>query len=139
MKKLESLPLPVPLYHFKQPSRLNPRQLPFKLLRMKSLDQEGLLHVDVSESQARDSWFIGHTWQIVMCERCNGWKHIGWKFTPTTGGEIEAFYAVIVSAGKDEVVPTILLRLHTKYPYFSLIVSPLVGNTLGSLSTRLAL
>lgn len=85
--------LQVPIYHFRQPSRLNPKQLPFKIVRMRSIPMEGLVVVPVDYTSAADSWFPEYSWDILMCQ-CSTWKHLGWKFTGKTTGHV--FYALIV-------------------------------------------
>ena len=56
----------VPVYHFKQSARLNPDQLPFKLVRMQSIDMTGVLILPVDSASASDSWFPGYTCKTVF-------------------------------------------------------------------------
>eukprot|EP00747_Dinoflagellata_sp_TGD_P185969 gnl/TRDRNA2_/TRDRNA2_42769_c0_seq1.p1 gnl/TRDRNA2_/TRDRNA2_42769_c0~~gnl/TRDRNA2_/TRDRNA2_42769_c0_seq1.p1 ORF type:complete len:218 (+),score=54.89 gnl/TRDRNA2_/TRDRNA2_42769_c0_seq1:43-696(+) len=83
----------VDIYHFKQPRRLSELELPFKVLPLRQVELTDIEVMEVSPRQALDSWFPGYAWSILICARCEG-THIGWKFTPTAGGE--AFYGLIV-------------------------------------------
>mmetsp|Transcript_1850 Transcript_1850/g.5601 ORF Transcript_1850/g.5601 Transcript_1850/m.5601 type:complete len:227 (-) Transcript_1850:203-883(-) len=86
----------VPIYHFKQPDRLNPQQLPFKLIRTRTINPEGLLIIPVDAAAASDSWFPDYQWDILVCSSCDGYQHLGWRFTPKLAGAGETFYALIV-------------------------------------------
>lgn len=50
----------IPIYNFKQPGRLNPDQLPFSIVRVKSIDMTGLHIIPVDPISASDSWFPGY-------------------------------------------------------------------------------
>ena len=54
----------VPIYQFKQPDRLNPKQLPFKIVRMKSIELSGIHFFSVDSSMASDSWFPGYSCRV---------------------------------------------------------------------------
>uniref|UniRef100_A0A7S0E2X0 Uncharacterized protein n=1 Tax=Hanusia phi TaxID=3032 RepID=A0A7S0E2X0_9CRYP len=86
----------VPIYHFKQPDRLNPQQLPFKLIRTRSVNPDGLLIIPVDPAAANDSWFPDYRWDILVCSSCEGYQHLGWRFSPKIAGAGETFYALIV-------------------------------------------
>ena len=92
--------LPMVLYNFRQPARLNHQQLPFKIVLMDSIGQ-GALEIEVDDHQARDSWFVGYQWSVLVCTTCqNNMAHIGWKFS-STDGTGESFYALIVRVKED--------------------------------------
>merc|ERR1711871_474606 len=90
----------VPLYHFQQPARLSSLELPFKLLLLRDVPLEGIHELTVDPREAMDSWFVGYTWTIVVCERCDGVTHLGWRFTSTSDGS--NFFALIVDYKDDE-------------------------------------
>merc|ERR1719313_2982202 len=75
------LGVPVPLYRFRQSSRLTSKPLPFQIVLVNRLDQSGVLTIPVPMTQAADSWFPEYYWSIVVCESCGTMKHLGWKFT----------------------------------------------------------
>ncbi|CAJ1439707.1 unnamed protein product [Effrenium voratum] len=93
--------LEVTLYNFRQPRRLSHLELPFKLLLLRALDLTDLEVLEVSPEQARDSWFVGYEWSIVICRRGSG-RHLGWKFTPRGHTNEAPFYALIVAASEVE-------------------------------------
>merc|ERR1719189_1204446 len=93
--------LDITIYHFRQPRRLSELQLPFKILPLRRIDVTDLLLLEVPPQQSLDSWFPGYAWSILLCGRCGG-RHIGWKFTPTSPGAAEAFYALIVETVDSE-------------------------------------
>jgi len=84
----------IDIYHFKQPYRLSELQLPFKILPLRNVDLTDMQLIEVTPRQALDSWFPGYAWSVLVCRRCEG-RHLGWKFTPTTGNGAP-FYALIV-------------------------------------------
>eukprot|EP00290_Baffinella_frigidus_P002440 CAMPEP_0180186808 /NCGR_PEP_ID=MMETSP0986-20121125/43189_1 /TAXON_ID=697907 /ORGANISM="non described non described, Strain CCMP2293" /LENGTH=250 /DNA_ID=CAMNT_0022140853 /DNA_START=80 /DNA_END=833 /DNA_ORIENTATION=- len=92
--------LTVPIYQFKQPGRLNPDQLPFRLVRTQLVVGAGLHEVAVDPVSSHDSWFPAYSWTILMCKSCDGWRHLGWRFTPkasdTGGVGLVPFDALIV-------------------------------------------
>merc|ERR1712216_764028 len=90
----------VPLYLFQQPARLSALELPFKLLLVRHVPLEGLVELSVDPREAMDSWFVGYALTIVVCERCDGVTHLGWRFTSTSGAD--SFYALIVDYHDDE-------------------------------------
>lgn len=95
----------IDIYHFKQPGRLSELELPFKLLPLRAVELSDVVEMEVSPTQAMDSWFPGYAWSILVCTRCDG-THIGWKFTPTTAVGGQAFYALIVeTVDKEEEDP----------------------------------
>jgi hypothetical protein len=83
---LLSATLQVAIYHFRQSARLNPDQLPFKIVRMRNIPMDGVVIVPVDATSAMDSWFVGYSWDIVICQQCSDWKHIGWRFTNNSTG-----------------------------------------------------
>eukprot|EP00041_Stephanoeca_diplocostata_P005599 m.64691 g.64691 ORF g.64691 m.64691 type:complete len:210 (-) comp15893_c0_seq13:1741-2370(-) len=85
---------PVPIYYFKQPTRLSEAELPFKLVLMRTIGTfDGFEVVQTPESiNAYDSWFPGYRWDCIVCKSCDGYTHMGWQFS--NGREI--FYAFIV-------------------------------------------
>mmetsp|Transcript_32143 Transcript_32143/g.50174 ORF Transcript_32143/g.50174 Transcript_32143/m.50174 type:complete len:233 (-) Transcript_32143:215-913(-) len=87
----------VPVYHFKQPHRLNPGQLPFKLIRTSFIESSGVIEVPVDPKAAHDSWFPQYYWDILICNSCQGVQHLGWKFNPKDPSSgLAPFYALIV-------------------------------------------
>jgi len=92
----------VPIYHFKQPDRLNPKQLPFRLIRSRTVDPTGLVIVPVDARSSHDSWFPQYKWDILVCNACDKMLHLGWRFTPKEPGTGEAFYALIVDYNEDQ-------------------------------------
>eukprot|EP00285_Hemiselmis_virescens_P014464 CAMPEP_0173391954 /NCGR_PEP_ID=MMETSP1356-20130122/18680_1 /TAXON_ID=77927 ORGANISM="Hemiselmis virescens, Strain PCC157" /NCGR_SAMPLE_ID=MMETSP1356 /ASSEMBLY_ACC=CAM_ASM_000847 /LENGTH=217 /DNA_ID=CAMNT_0014349661 /DNA_START=12 /DNA_END=662 /DNA_ORIENTATION=+ len=84
----------VPIYHFRQSSRLNPKQLPFQIVRVRTIDTTGATIIPVDPVSAADSWFTGYSWDVVVCEQCDGWRHLGWHFRSNATGE--SFFALIV-------------------------------------------
>ena len=92
--------VPMVLYNFRQPARLNHQQLPFKIVLMNSIGQ-GALEIEVEDHVAKDSWFVGYQWSVLVCTTCqNNMAHIGWKFT-STDGTGDSFYALIVRVKED--------------------------------------
>merc|ERR1712176_877413 len=88
------LGVPVPIYHFKQPSRLSEAELPFHLILVSDVDdKEGLHEIPVDFSNSSDSWFLTYHWTPVVCVSCDRYQHVGWKFT--RNGDF--FYALIVA------------------------------------------
>mmetsp|Transcript_3688 Transcript_3688/g.8068 ORF Transcript_3688/g.8068 Transcript_3688/m.8068 type:complete len:229 (+) Transcript_3688:130-816(+) len=100
------LSVPVPVYHFRQPSRISDLELPFRLVLVSDIDAAPhlLREIPVPHSVAVDSWFPGYVWSPVVYSGCsddgNGPVHVGWKFTNPTSGEF--FYALIIDAKDDE-------------------------------------
>lgn len=90
----EWMGIDVPLYLFQQPARMSTLELPFKLLLVRDVAQEGLVELQVDMNKAIDSWFVGYYWSVILCEKCDGVTHLGWKFTSTA--DAESFYALIV-------------------------------------------
>jgi len=114
----------VPIYHFQQPGRISPQQLPFSLVLVSRLDRVPHQEIFVEDKSKReDSWFLDHYWSPVVvcaCElSCNDnnttarnnipeadrFLHIGWKFTSLVdqsgvtndgGTELSSFYALII-------------------------------------------
>ena len=93
--------VPVVLYNFRQPARLNHQELPFKIVLMTTVGP-GALELVVEEAVARDSWFVGYKWSVLLCTTCqDNMAHIGWKFT-SVDGDPSSFYALIVRVKEDE-------------------------------------
>lgn len=95
--------IPVPLYRFKQPSRLSELELPFKLLLLRHVPMDSLTLLQVPRLLAEDSWFPGYRWSVAVCESCGGKGdsiHIGWQFTHINGGD--TFFALIVMSKQTE-------------------------------------
>lgn len=101
------LSVPVPVYHFRQPARLSPRALPFRLVLVSDIDsaaaRDALRAVPVDPAAAADSWFPGYAWAPVVYAGCDGPVHVGWKFSNQGG----FFYALIVDA-KDDAKDSVL-------------------------------
>lgn len=91
----------IPVYHFKQPERLSELQLPFKVVRVKQLDPTGIVELSVPPRMSADSWFVGYSWSIVMCQQCQHPLHLGWRFTSNANPQ-DFFYALIVSYGDNK-------------------------------------
>ena len=93
------LGMQVPVYHFKQPSRLSHLELSFKMVLMRNLvDASGVVEVPVDMRQAVDSWFPDFYWgYLLICTECSTPVHLGWKFVPKykMNGST-SFYALIV-------------------------------------------
>lgn len=85
---------PIPIYLFKQPSRLSEAELPFKLVLLRTIgDFDGIEVVHTPKSiNAYDSWFPGYRWDCIVCKSCDGYTHMGWQFS---NGQ-DKFYALIV-------------------------------------------
>ena len=96
----------VPLYLFRQPDRLNPQQLPFKLLLQKRIILKGVEELVISDKDgATDSWFDGYRWSILLCASCSGDQesnhmHIGWRFESIVDPS-EHFYALIAKTNEE--------------------------------------
>jgi hypothetical protein len=91
--------VPITLYNFRQPARLNHQQLPFKIVLTNHVGP-GALELAVDEKSSRDSWFLGYKWKVLVCPTCNNHvSHIGWKFDSLNGGE--SFFALIVRTKED--------------------------------------
>jgi hypothetical protein len=90
----------LPIYRFRQPARLSSLELPFAVLPVRSVHPHNLAVLEVAEREARDSWFPGYAWSILLCKVCEGYTHLGWKFTPIAGGE--PFYGLIVGGSREE-------------------------------------
>ena len=75
--------VPVLIYSFKQPARLSPLELPFKVLPVARIDTAGVVALRVGERQAADSWFPGFKWDVLVdVASCAEPAHIGWRFRP---------------------------------------------------------
>eukprot|EP00035_Acanthoeca_spectabilis_P020174 m.431501 g.431501 ORF g.431501 m.431501 type:complete len:217 (-) comp17309_c0_seq1:1651-2301(-) len=102
------LGLPLPVYLFRQPARLNTGQLPFKLVLLRSIEGlEGAHVLDTPGEKAYDSWFPGYRWDVVVVDAAetkvkSRWSrsrkastsvtHMGWQFS----NGVDKFYALIV-------------------------------------------
>lgn len=99
------LGVPTPVFHFKQPARLSPHELPFSLVLASDINPSGIFEIPVPDAnEAADSWFPDYSWSHwVVCSQPNGRAmHLGWKFTrkATASGSTAAsplsFIAMIV-------------------------------------------
>ena len=81
-------------YHFRQPERLSPLQLPFKIVLVTAVDAAGISQVAVGALHAADSWFEGYSWSLLLCAD----MHLGWRYTAASG---HAFDALIVTYGEE--------------------------------------
>lgn len=129
--------LEVNLYNFKQPGRLSPLELPFKILAVRQVDLTDIKVIEVPAQQALDSWFPGYAWSILVCERCQG-RHLGWKFTPAkVGPQQEAFYALIVEAVEAEEDETLRTAEGKLLAAFRVVGQPLaaIGLTASALQS----
>lgn len=103
------LGVPVPVFDFHQPVRLSAAELPFRLVLVASIDQEGIVELEAPAEQAADSFFPGYAWsRYVVCAAGAAAGappvHLGWRFTRkagTTGGPAD-FVAMIVRADDRE-------------------------------------
>jgi len=94
----------VPVYHFRQPSRLSHLELPFKLVLLRNLGAaSGVVEVPVDMKQAVDSWFPDYYWgYLLICTECSTPVHLGWKFVPKHKADSStSFYALIVDYTDD--------------------------------------
>jgi len=96
---------------FKQPDRLNPEQLPFKLVLQSSIPTEGLHDLPVDKVQSSDSWFQGYKWSILICTSdCGNPVHIGWRFESVSDRN-SSFYALIAKTNDENSLRTGLSSL----------------------------
>eukprot|EP00933_Yihiella_yeosuensis_P000427 TRINITY_DN100655_c0_g1_i1.p1 TRINITY_DN100655_c0_g1~~TRINITY_DN100655_c0_g1_i1.p1 ORF type:complete len:219 (+),score=45.83 TRINITY_DN100655_c0_g1_i1:60-716(+) len=114
LEKKSARGMEVNLYHFKQPARLSPLELPFKLLLLRQINLQNIQVFEVPPQQALDSWFPGYAWSILICNQCQG-RHLGWKFTPAGAGAQEAFYALIVEAIEGDEAEAIATGVHKDF------------------------
>ena len=98
----------MPIFHFKQPSRLSEAELPFGIALVAGVDERGLVQLAVPQRDADDSWFEGYSWtHVLLCSSPagqGGGLHLGWRYVrkpgmPTTLGP-EEFVALIVRSEK---------------------------------------
>lgn len=103
----------VPVYRMKQPARLSPAELEFRLILVRELKNSnvGIRAVDVDPDHALDSWFPGYAWSplVMSCGAGDGdgghgeqQQHVGWKFTAavaSNGNNLPHFYALMVEVG----------------------------------------
>jgi hypothetical protein len=100
----------IPIYHFKQPSELNPDQLPFKIaLLNQNMPLENVVFLNTDEESATNSWFPEYHWSITVCTK-NGGRHLGWKFVNKAKPE-QYFHAMIVDYDEKEEVPGIMQKI----------------------------
>jgi len=92
----------VPIYFFKQPNRLNPQELPFRIIRTRHVDTTGLVFVPVDPQFSHDSWFPLYKWDVLVCVMCDKMMHLGWRFSPKEAGTGEVFYALIVDYAENQ-------------------------------------
>ena len=62
-----------PVYHFVQSPRLvdEGKQLPFKLLLLRQVNSRSVVSIPVDGVSARDSWFPGYKWDLLLCANWN--------------------------------------------------------------------
>jgi len=48
---------------------------------------------------ARDSWFTGFAWEVVVCVRCT--EHVGWRFSSAKKSSIYGLITVKLVAQED--------------------------------------
>lgn len=96
------LGVPIPIYAFHQPERLNPAQLPFKVVRVNPALTAAMNVVEIAHPQGSDSWFPGYTWSALLCQSCDSGIHLGWRFTNNLG----SFDALIVDFGGEDASAT---------------------------------
>lgn len=99
--------VPVPIFHFKQPSRLSEAELPFGIALMVGVDERGLLQLAVPQHNADDSWFEGYSWtHVLLCSspaEQGGGLHLGWRYVRKPGMSAlgpDEFIALIVRPEK---------------------------------------
>ena len=97
--------VPVPVFHFKQPARLSPKELPFGIALVTGVDERGLAHLAVPGSLSGDSWFTDYSWDyVLMCAHgAERGLHLGWRYVrkPEARGVGPAeFVALIVRPDK---------------------------------------
>ena len=101
--------VPVPIFHFKQPSRLSEAELPFGIALMTGVDERGLTQLAVPQHDADDSWFEGYSWtHVLLCSspaEQGGGLHLGWRYVRKPGvpaglGRPKEFVALIVRPDK---------------------------------------
>jgi hypothetical protein len=109
MKIRRHLGQPVPVFSFRQPSRLSHLALPFDLALVDDqMDPRGIVEVPSSPAVAADSWFPDYAWShYIVCTASSGIPpvHLGWRFTRkpgATGRGPASFVALIVRAVADE-------------------------------------
>ena len=96
----------LPVYMFKQPDRLNPQQLPFKLILLSSIPTDSLYDLPVDKAQSSDSWFQGYKWSILICTSdCGNPIHIGWRFE-SLSDHSSSFYALIAKTNDENSLQT---------------------------------
>jgi hypothetical protein len=96
----------VPVYQFQQPERISRATLPFQLVLVEQLSHSHAIQPAASATMARDSWFVGYSWSIVLICQCTitqDYQHVGWKFTRNLEEDTDhddslplSFYALIV-------------------------------------------
>eukprot|EP00320_Phaeocystis_rex_P009331 CAMPEP_0119070494 /NCGR_PEP_ID=MMETSP1178-20130426/40068_1 /TAXON_ID=33656 /ORGANISM="unid sp, Strain CCMP2000" /LENGTH=218 /DNA_ID=CAMNT_0007052341 /DNA_START=15 /DNA_END=671 /DNA_ORIENTATION=+ len=100
--------VPVQVFHFKQPARLSPLELPFGISLVSSVDERGLMSLAAPPSDAADSWFPDYSWSnILVCSHGadGGGLHVGWRFVLKPGVLVQPtapteFVALIVRPDK---------------------------------------
>ena len=100
--------VPVPVFSFRQPSRLSHLMLPFDLALVSGIDPTGIVEVPAPSDQAADSWFPDYAWDHwIVCQGTDAAapQHLGWRFTrkpDAVGAGPQTFVALIVAAkGKE--------------------------------------
>jgi hypothetical protein len=101
-------PLTPARYHFRQPERLSPLQLPFKIVIVTAVNSAGISQVPVAALHAADSWFVGYSWSLLLCaspaaHACARDTHLGWRYTATSG---HTFDALIVTYDEEAAAAT---------------------------------
>jgi hypothetical protein len=74
--------VPVPVFHFKQPSRLSHLELPFGMALVSGVDERGLTELAVPPADASDSWFPDYAWSsvLVCAHGAESGLHLGWRY-----------------------------------------------------------
>lgn len=127
--------VPVPLYNFRQPARLNHQQLPFKILNVMNIGNDAIA-LSVDKKQADDSWYVGYYWDVLVCTTCGDKTvHIGWKFTSKADSSV-SFYSLIVRTNEDNKERSINLSLRQKIAQYLTVGQPASNFILGLLATH---
>lgn len=107
IETVEIASMPVLVYNFKQPPRLSPLELPFKVLPVSRINAAGVVALRVDDQQALDSWFPGFRWDVLLDVTCAEPAHIGWRFSSLDKSEHTTFYALIVKTKDDDLLSAV--------------------------------
>lgn len=106
----------VPVFSFRQPSRLSHLMLPFDLVLVDDIDRTNIVLLPSEAAAAEDSWFPDYAWrEFVVCVGAEGGGaggegaesalHLGWRFTRKAPGNGPAsFIALIVRSEARQAV-----------------------------------